>query len=416
MRSTNPTRQVLLGCVLVLLGAGVARAQDWPQWRGPNRDNHVVGFTEPKTWPKELTQKWRVPVGLGESSPVLVGDKIYVFGRQGGDEVTLCLNAATGKEIWKDKYAAAAVTGAASGHPGTRSTPAVGEGKVCTLGVAGVVSCLDADSGKVVWRHDTKAKPQFFTSSSPLIADGKCIVFVGALTAYDLASGDSKWTWKGGTPYGSPVLATIDGTKQIVTPASGVLAGIGLDGKELWTHKIGGDYNATMGTPVINGQMVYFSTPAGKGKGSGEMMVIKVEKKGDGFTASEIWKKPHGAHKYNTPVYRDGLLFAFAGPSAIGAKTTMFCMDAKTGDVLWTNKTERGECANVLDAGSVVVALTSDTNLLVIEPSNKEYKEVAKYKVADSGGAQGPWSCPIIAGNRIFVKDKGGSLTLWTIE
>src|SRR6516162_3345340 len=103
MRNTHLTPGVIVGCAL-LLSVKCASAQDWPQWRGPNRDNHVVGFTEPKTWPKELTQKWRVPVGLGESSPVLVGDKIYVFGRQGGDEVTLCLNAATGKEIWKDKY------------------------------------------------------------------------------------------------------------------------------------------------------------------------------------------------------------------------------------------------------------------------------------------------------------------------
>ena len=137
-------------CVL-LLGANGVRAQDWPQWRGANRDNKLIGFTAPKEWPKELTKKWKVTVGVGEASPLLVGDKIYVFSRQGGDEVTLCLDAATGKEIWKDKYAAAAVKGAASGYPGPRGTPAVGEGKICTLGVAGVVSCLDAATGIPVW-------------------------------------------------------------------------------------------------------------------------------------------------------------------------------------------------------------------------------------------------------------------------
>ena len=136
MRNANPTRAVMLGCLLLVGASGVV-AQDWPQWRGPNRDDKVIGFTPPKTWPKELTQKWKVPVGLGESSPVLVGDKIYVFGRQGGDEVTLCLNAATGKEVWKDNYSAPPVTGAAKAHPGTRSTPAVGEGRICTLGAAG---------------------------------------------------------------------------------------------------------------------------------------------------------------------------------------------------------------------------------------------------------------------------------------
>src|SRR5437870_5750067 len=143
MRSAKRAGYVLLAYA-ALLGANGVRAQDWPQWRGPTRNNKVAGFTEPTTWPKELTKKWKVTVGVGESSPVLVGDKLYVFARQGGDEVTLCLDAATGKELWKDKYATAAVKGPAGGFPGPRSTPAVGEGKVCTLGVNGVVSCVDA--------------------------------------------------------------------------------------------------------------------------------------------------------------------------------------------------------------------------------------------------------------------------------
>ncbi len=86
------TRTTLAAACLVL-AAGTAHAQDWPQWRGPNRDNHVTGFNEPKTWPKELTKKWTVKVGVGESSPVLVGDKLYVFSREGGDEVIRCLDA-----------------------------------------------------------------------------------------------------------------------------------------------------------------------------------------------------------------------------------------------------------------------------------------------------------------------------------
>src|SRR5437764_478320 len=89
-----------LAAACLLLAAGTAQAQDWPQWRGPARDNHVTGFAEPKTWPKELTKKWKVPVGIGESSPVLAGDKLYVFGRDGDDEVVRCLNAETGKEVW----------------------------------------------------------------------------------------------------------------------------------------------------------------------------------------------------------------------------------------------------------------------------------------------------------------------------
>src|SRR5436190_23176 len=117
-RGTNPKGATMSkarttsGLVLaaVLFTAVGAAAQDWPQWRGPNRDNKVTSFRAPATWPKELTKKWREKVGIGEASPLLVGDKVYTFGRQGTDEVTMCLDAATGKEVWRDKYKAVTIT------------------------------------------------------------------------------------------------------------------------------------------------------------------------------------------------------------------------------------------------------------------------------------------------------------------
>jgi outer membrane protein assembly factor BamB len=402
---------MLVGGALLLSACGVG-AQDWPQWRGPNRDNKVTGFTAPQTWPKELAQKWKVSVGVGEASPVLAGGKVYVFTRQGGDEVTLCLDAGSGKELWKDKYAAATVTRPAAAYPGPRSTPAVGEGKVCTLGVGGEVSCLDAATGKLVWRHKTKA-PQFNTSTSPLIVDGKCVVYGNALTAYDLASGESKWEWSGtDTPYGSPVLMTVDGTKQIVTPTVGILAGVSLaDGKPLWQFKFGGtmpksDYQNSFSTPIIDGQAVIYSSVPTRAK-AGTTIALKIEKKGDSFTATELWKKDLASHQYHTPVLKDGLLFG------VSISRNFFCMDAKTGEQLWIDKSaQRGQCGSILDAGPVLLALTSDRQLLALKPSNKEYAELAKYQVAD----EETWCVPIVSGNRIFVKDRKGSLTQWTIE
>src|SRR5262249_53729514 len=246
-------------------------------------------------------KKWRVKVGLGESSPVLVREKLYVFGRQDGDEVILCLDAGSGKELWKEKYAAAAIKGSASGYPGPRSTPAVADGKICTLGVHGVVSCLDAQSGQLLWRKETGFKPQFYTSSSPLIADGKCIVFVNGLTAYDLATGESKWTWTGAkAPYGSPVLMTVDGTTQIVTPAVGNLAGIRLDdGKQLWQVKIGPggmDYQHNFSTPLIDGNTVIYSIAVKGKKGGGATgagtIALKIDNKDDGSSANQTSKTP----------------------------------------------------------------------------------------------------------------------------
>src|SRR5437867_400506 len=81
-----------------------AAAADWPQWRGPNRDAKVMDFTAPASWPKELTKKWSVTVGQGPATPALVGGNLYTFGREDPNEVVRCLDATTGKEVWKKQY------------------------------------------------------------------------------------------------------------------------------------------------------------------------------------------------------------------------------------------------------------------------------------------------------------------------
>ena len=192
------TQTAVLVC-LTSLGARGVLARDWPQWRGPNRDARATDFKAPKTWPKELTQKWKITVGEGVATPALVGDRLYVFSREQGNEITRALNAADGKEIWQDKYDALGASGPASGFSGPRSSPAVAQGKVVTLGVRGMISCLDAATGKMLWRKDDfHAYPMFHPSSSPMIIDGLAIAQLGgqangALVAYDLTTGAEKW-------------------------------------------------------------------------------------------------------------------------------------------------------------------------------------------------------------------------------
>jgi outer membrane protein assembly factor BamB len=235
------------------------------------------------------------------------------------------------------------------------------------------------------------------------------------LTAYDLASGAVKWQWKdGGTPYGSPVFMTVDGVKQVVTPFDGGIAGVRADdGKLLWkvASPVSG-YANSYSTPVVEGTtLIYsFSTlvpkkAGGKG-GGGSTIALKIEKKGDGFTATELWKKSFAPIGYVTPTLKDGLLYG------VSSGLTFFCLDAKTGDQLWTDPTKRGTCGSILDAGPVMLSLTSDSKLVAFEPSGQAYKQVAQYTVS----SEETWAVPIIAGNRVLVKDKGGTLTLWTIE
>jgi outer membrane protein assembly factor BamB len=411
----------VVGAIAILLGASFCRAQDWPQWRGPGRDNKVIGFAEPAMWPKELTKKWSMKVGIGDAPPVLVGDKVYVFTRDGDDEVVKCLDAASGQEKWKNKYPADKVSGPAAGHAGPRSSPAVADGKICTFGVGGVLSCFDAESGKRLWRKETKSHPRFFASASPIIVDGKCIAYIGGqgkgqIIAYDLATGEEKWKWVGDGPaYGSPVLMTVSDTKQLATPTEKELVGISAaDGSLLWKTPYSADYNSF--TPVVDGQMLICSGPPSRGGGKGGTTAFKIEKQGDKFTAKEIWSQPKVfASIYNTPVLKNGLLYGLA--SASGGRrpgqgpTNIFCLKADTGDILWTDSAKRGQCGAILDAGHVLLALSSDEELLVFKPGEKKYEEIAKYKVADSE----TWAAPIVSGSRIFVKDKG-SLTLWTIN
>jgi outer membrane protein assembly factor BamB len=369
---------VMAGCV-VLIAAGCVFGQDWPQWRGPNRDDCVSGFATPQTWPTELKQVWKTTVGTGCATPALVGDKLYVFTRQGDEETTLCLNAADGTQVWKDKYTADPVTGPASRHPGPRSSPAVADGKIVTLGVAGVVSCLDTATGKVLWRKDPHLGGQ-----------GN-----GAIIAFDLTSGDEKWRWAGEAPeYASPALLTVDGTKQIVTLSEKSIVSVAVaDGKLLWQLPFvpeGRAYNAA--TPIVDGQTVIY-TGAGRG-----IKAVKVEKQGDTFTTTEIWSNPDLAPQFNTPVLKDDLLFGLTNTG------NLFCVNAQNGQTAWTDATARDRqgFSAIVSAGSCLMALPSNSEMLVYKPDGTQYAEIAKIKVADTP----TYAHPVLAGNRIFIKDQ----------
>jgi outer membrane protein assembly factor BamB len=111
-------------------------------WRGPQRDGVVEGFQSPASWPAQLNSIWTQPVGLCDASPVLVDEYIYLHVRQEDNEVTLCLDAETGNEIWRTvNNDAPEVTGGARPHPGPRSTPFVADGKIYTLGAGGALNC-----------------------------------------------------------------------------------------------------------------------------------------------------------------------------------------------------------------------------------------------------------------------------------
>ena len=452
-------RLTLIAALAAFLICQTSSAQDWPQWRGPNRDGKVAGFKAPAMWPKELTQQWKVVVGDGVATPALVGDKLYVFTRQEGQEILRCLDAKSGKELWQDqeKYKANAPSGGASGFPGPRSSPTVAAGNVITLGASGILSCLDATSGKLLWRNDDfrDSVPQFFTSSSPIVVDKLCIAQLGSdrrgggIFAFDLETGDEKWKWtEDGPAYGSPILMTIGDTKAVVTVTAGKLVALNAaHGDLLWQVRYSqGRYNAA--TPIAVDQTLIY---AGPGPG---ITAESLAKEGDSLAAKELWRNEENSVMFNTPVVRDGLVFGLSNNNAL------FCVNAETGKSQWSaplggspsGGLPRGEGAprpeggpraegqrpeggqrpgpgrggprrgfgggggrggygSVVDAGSVLVALSPAGQLVVFEPSGTEYKQLASYKVADGN----TYAHPVVTSQGIYVKDKD-AVTLWTFE
>src|SRR5712692_9670431 len=270
----------------------VAGAQDWPQWRGPNRDGIAGAFSEPKAWPEKLVLKWKVNVGEGYSSPVVAGGKIYLHTRQGDREVVSCLRPETGEVVWQEGYAAPYTLnpGAARHGKGVKSTPVVADGRIYTFGINGILSCFDAKTGKPQWRKEF-GSPDFGTAMSPLVDRGLLIVHVGtnghgALTAFDAQTGREKWSWTGDGPaYASPIVAELGGTRQVVTQGQRNVVGVSAaTGELLWRIPFSTPYEQNIVTPVVYHENLLFS-----GLDNG-VMSVKVLKRGSEWLAETVWQ------------------------------------------------------------------------------------------------------------------------------
>jgi outer membrane protein assembly factor BamB len=189
---------------------------------------------------------------------------------------------------------------------------------------------------------------------------------------------------------------------MIATLTEKSLVGLAVaDGKLLWQVPFapqGRAYNAA--TPIIDGATVVF---AGAGRGT---KAVRIERQGDAFIAKELWSNPDNAVQFNTPVLKNGRIFALSD------KGNFYCVNAQTGQTAWTDSTGgRSGFGSIVDAGPVLLGLTPKSQLIVFEPNDQAYKELASIKVADKP----VYAYPVVAGNRVFVKDQD-SVTLWTLE
>ena len=381
-------------------------AADWPQWRGPNRDGVTRDFVAPTTWPATLKETWKTTIGEGHSSPVTSEGKIYVLARQAEDEVVLCLEAPTGRQLWRASYPAAyTMNPAATGHgKGPKSTPVVTGGKLFTFGINGVLSCFDAESGKLHWRKEfskqyPNTSPLYGTAMSPIVVNGLCIVHAGghdkgALTAFDIETGTVKWAnAEDGPAYSSPVMATLTGEPQLVTYTQSNVLGISaMTGKLLWkmANKVPYDVNSV--SPVVYKDLVIFSIYE-KGVGA-----IRLSRQGAQLVPQEVWRNAAYESYMSTPVLAGNRLVGFSYKK----KGQFFCLDADTGKMLWESSGRMGENAAILNAGDLFLVLTDEAKMFVLKSNATSFAPVKEYQVANSP----TWAHPVLLGNRILVKDK----------
>lgn len=411
-------RTRVIGIVIgVLALTAAAAAQDWPQWRGPQRDGQIAGFREPASWPKALTQRWKTEIGAGYATPLVVGDRIYVFTRQGEDEVLSALDAASSKVLWRTSYPAPfKMNPATAPHgPGPKSTPAFANNRVFTLGISGIVSAFDAGTGRRIWQRPADAvEPLYHTGQSPLVVNNLVIVHVGghdngALTAFDAATGTVRWRWTGDGPaYGSPLLVDLGGTPQVVTFTQKYFVGVSLEGgRLLWRRPFTTPSTTTSQTPIL-----FKDTVIEMGRNNGVTAFRAVPQKTGASSAAEwptnnVWHTDEVSTHLSDAVAIDGVLFGLSHLNS----GQYFALDLDTGRVLWKSEPRQAAHAAIVRAGNTIFSLEDDSELVVIRNSRERFDPIVRYKVADTD----TWTQPVVSGNRIFVKDVS-SLTLWTIN
>jgi outer membrane protein assembly factor BamB len=399
---------IFLGSSTRLVSQG---SPEWPQFRGPDRNGVAPVFSPPQVWPDQLTRKWKVDVGEGYATPILVHDRLYVFTRQGENEVMQALDAATGTGVWQTGYAAPfTVPGGAEAHgPGPKASPTFADGRLFTLGMSGIVTAFDAASGKQLWqRPGDPVQPLWGTAGSPLVDGGLVILHVGghdqgALTAFDAGTGAVRWAWSGDGPsYASPVVAELNGVRQIITLSQKHVVGVSArDGQLLWQRPFSTNYDQNVIMPIALGNTVIV---AGLRKPTAAFRVVRT---GRQWATEDLWENPEVWQYMTNGVMVGDTLFGLSHRN----RGEYFLLDTTSGKTIWTGMPRQADNAAIVRAGELVLSLEDDAELMVGRVVGSRLQELTRYTVADAA----TWAAPVISGNRIFVKDTS-TLALWTVD
>ncbi len=410
----NKARLITGFVLLLLVATSVANGQEWTQWRGPARDGSVTSKYAPANWPAALKETWRVEIGEGYSSPVVMGGKVFVHGRRDPEEIVASINLADGKMLWQQKYQAEFKKNqyAVAMAKGPNATPLVAGNRLFTLGVTGILNAWDTATGKQLWTRDFSksidtSKMFCGTAASPLIVNGRLVVQIGSdihggqVLALNPATGATEWEWRGlGPGYASPVVIEPGGGQQIVTMTEGSIVSLdGKTGKELWSVPFPDEWHENIATPLWTGTHLVVS---GTRQGT---HAYALAQSGGKWQATEAWKNQDIAMYMSSPVFGDGLIYGHSSKK----KGQFFAIDAKTGAVRWTTEGREGEHASLLLTPQHIIILTNGADLIVAKRGTPAFAVERRYEVAKAS----TFASPVILGTNILVRDATG-LTLLT--
>jgi outer membrane protein assembly factor BamB len=396
---------LLLACVPASLAA------DWPQWLGSNRDASSSEKVAP--WKGDPKVLWRMPVGEGNSSPVVAEGRVFLHikAKDGDQEEVVALDAKSGKELWRKGYPRPAFKSSFGNGP--RATPAVVGGKLYTYGITGMLTWWDAKDGKQLWQVDALEKfgaknIRFGASSSPLVEGKSVLLNVGgkgaSVVAFDKDSGATNWkTRDDPASYASPIVfGTGKGRQVIFLTASGVVSLDPADGTVFWNFPLRDRLFESSTTPVLVGDVLLGSSITYGSAG------LRLSTKDGKPAASEAWTNPTLTSYFTTPVAvgKEHLYLVTGTPPSYGGKRSppradLHCVEAATGKILWKREKVGRFHAGLMRTGDGKILMLEDQgSLVLIDPSPKAYRELARSKVCGA-----TWSHPALADGRLYLRD-----------
>lgn len=418
-------RVLVMPMLLGLMQIGCAQPTTWTQWGGPNRDFSVGAAPLANQWSEEGPKTiWSREIGDGFSTIVSDGPMLYTMYRGDNDqEVIAALDAASGETIWEQRYPAPFIefevdeidkeTGkkriekqVTKFGTGPNSTPLLVNGRLFTLGFTGIMKCLDAASGKVLWSHDLYKEMgatylRFGWATSPLAYGDTVIVLTGGkghgVTAFKQGTGEVLWQASDlDASYSSPIIANVHGQDHLIAYMSNEI--IGLDpktGDVHWNLVHKNEYGTSIATPMwCPDNLLYFVNGGDEAGGR----VVRLSAKDGKVTPEEVWVNRKIRGGLSNPVRIGDYLY---GPNSAGENAKLFAgFDLRTGEIAWQERGMPGpKCIN---AGGRLVVLDDDGNLYLVSAYAGGMDVLARFRMLESPS----WTAPTLIGTRLYLRDR----------